>query len=85
MPEIHRTWGMVCLIRTLFTGETVEEWLSPMLAVWEALYSPLNGSEVASARVIWGGVSSGTVDTSGSALVAEIGRLVGIREGYDNS
>lgn len=65
------TAGLVCLRRTLRSGDTTEEWLTYPVALWEALYSPLLGAEVVSARVLSDGVSEGTVGVSGSSLCVE--------------
>jgi hypothetical protein len=37
----------------------------------QQLFSPENGATVSSLHIEWNGVSSGTLDTSGSAFAAE--------------
>lgn len=66
--------GLVHVIRTLRSGDTADEWMSPDWAMCETL-SPLNGAEVVSLRIEWGDVSAANRDTSGGALAAEYSGL----------
>ena len=42
---------LVCLVRTLFSGEVTREWLSPLEAVVEAQTGAQNGVTVASCHI----------------------------------
>lgn len=70
----------MCLVRTLAGGDVTEEWLIPAQAVMEALFSSLCGAEVISSHIVWGAVSKGNLDASGSALCVEWNS---IRDKYD--
>lgn len=62
---------MVLLIKTLAGGDSIESWESPNNAVSEALFGARNGLEVRSCRILWGEVSRGVLDVSGSSLAVE--------------
>lgn len=65
-----RTGGLVLLVKTLRTGDTISEWMTPFFAVDELMFGSLNGSEVASGHIEWGEVSSGTLASSGGGFAA---------------
>jgi hypothetical protein len=69
------------VIKTLITGDTVESWELPLNAVSGALFALENGTEVRSRRILWGNVSRGVLDVSGSALCVEWSSL---RQPYDD-
>jgi hypothetical protein len=43
---------LVCLVRTLFNGETTREWMSPFEAAVEALTGTQNGLTVKSCHIV---------------------------------
>jgi hypothetical protein len=63
-------YQLVTVVKTYFNGRVDYDYLMPMSAMQE-IFSPENGVEVKSLRIVWGKVSSSTMDTSGSAFAAE--------------
>lgn len=66
----YSIFGMVRLVRRLASGDEAATWMSPGAAIDAALFSPLNGREVSSARIEWGDVLD-VYGSSGGGLAAE--------------
>jgi hypothetical protein len=60
----------VLVVRTLFSGDIVTEWLPALVAVDSVLYDERNGVEFMSARVQWGS-NVDVYSSSGGGFAAE--------------
>lgn len=65
---------LVSVVKTTFSGREETLFLTPLEAVQE-IFSAENGVTVKLLKIVWGNISSRTLDTSGGSFAAEYGSL----------